>query len=162
ARLAAWDELALLLGDVDFLADAWERSDWDVRNFWTETEAHSENRLVDCYRAVIERLEDGRGSSQLAELLMATGHGQDALPLLDRRIRASRQSRDLGGFLDAASRKAAICQLLGDLDEANAIFRECESLAKRSGLAVQAAEMMGHRAGILWTRGEYAGALDLS
>ena len=160
-QAAAWERLAALLADLEFLGRAWSASPQEIRRYWATIESASPLRMAEVYRGVSAASEGGPGASALAILLGESGHYDDAAELLDRSIETRRGAGDAIGLADSLGNRANVARARGDLDGAMALLEEQERLCRETGDMTGLQTCFGNQALVLRTRGKLAEALRL-
>ncbi|MEI8334739.1 MAG: tetratricopeptide repeat protein, partial [Chloroflexota bacterium] len=149
ARAGEWDRLAALLGDLGFFTAAWAADPDDVKVAWAAVEAHSDHRLVEAYREVIE--DPGWWKTEtidaVASLMGDMGHRHEALTLREHFVAANRTSGDSSSLATALLNRGIGLLQDGDWDDAEASLLEAEALFRdldeRDGLA-RVVSVLGH------------------
>jgi tetratricopeptide (TPR) repeat protein len=132
SRSHAWDELAALLADLDFLTDAWQADEFDVKRYWAEIEHHSTLRMIDAYGEAIQRPLAHRDCAwTLAGLLSDTGYMDEALGLRRTLSEQARSSGELGDLMTSLGNEAHLLKATGKWDQALEVFEEQEDIARR-------------------------------
>lgn len=163
ARASAWDNLADLLANLEFLDKAWDADQFQVRAFWAEVEANSPLRMVYTYEPVLDSplRHPSRQVYQLARLLDECGHPQQALSLFEHLTWRYREAGDQAAVQASLNEEATLLHARGDLNRAMALHAEseriCRELGDQPGLLVS----LGNQANILEARGDLDGAMRL-
>ena len=141
ARAQAWQRLANLLADLDFLEPAWDADPFEVRTGWAQVEASSPWRLADAYSSV---LDAPTGFSErrvfvLVNLLTVTGHLEAAVKLAASLVLRYGERGAPGGL---ATSLGYLGHLLGKVNEDDLALemlkeeeRLCRELDDSPGLA---------------------------
>ena len=148
ARAGAWNELAHLLGDLDFLDEAWRANRFDVRRYWTQIEQESPRRVADQYRNVIDSPEPGIGTWSLAGLLGSMGHAKEAATIQEAITREALGEGDKANVMASLGNQAQYLRKQGRWQDAQGLFRQQEKLALELGHHVGVATALGGQAGI--------------
>jgi tetratricopeptide (TPR) repeat protein len=163
AEASAWQRLADLLADLEFLEAAWAADSLEVKAAWAKVEAHSSLRLADAYRSLIA--DPAGGSLRLvlfaANLLRETGHLEPALALNQYLTRRHREDGDTADWAGSLGSQAIIRLALGDLDAAMSLLKEQERMCLELGHTGGLIAALGNQAIVLKTRGDFTGAMAL-
>jgi len=163
SRASAWQRLANLVCNLEFLEPAWDADAFEIRTAWTQIEANSSIRMVDAYRSIADSppKERARAVGIVAELLRVSGHPEYALALYRKHERIYRELGNQDGVQVSLGNQAIILQARGDMTGAMALLKEqerfCRELGNPAGLQVS----LGNQAVILQARGDLDGAMAL-
>jgi tetratricopeptide (TPR) repeat protein len=164
AQAGAWERLQALLTDRAFLAEAWERNEFEVRTFWTQIEAGSPLRMTQAYHAAIQHPEtqpDRKHLWLLSLLLGDTGHPEEALRLRSRLVEHCRATGDWYNLQLTLGAQAEVLSARGDLDKAMVLYQEQEQICRQWSHLDGLQASLGSQALILWARGNLEGAMAL-
>ena len=164
AEARAWHRLYALLADRVFFTDAWESNQFEVKTYWAQIEAGSVLRLVEAYRAQIERPETEEEKDfvgDLSILLDDTGHPSEALRLRSALVEHFRAIGDLENLQATLGNQALILQARGDLDSAIALHKEAEQICQQLGHLDGLSNALGNQGLISKARGDLDGAMAL-
>lgn len=162
SRARAWDELANLLSDLDFLEQAWLADQFEVRRYWAEVEEVQPGRVLLSYREALENPPGDRtASSILANLLVDFGYWEEALRLLGVLAAAARRRGDQAALLRATVNEAHVLQKLGRWGDALTRYEEQAALAADLGEWTVLAAAFGGQALVHGKRGHPQRALEL-
>ncbi len=163
AEASAWQRLADLLADLDFLIAASLTSRYDVLTLWAKVESGSTLRMVDAYRAPLEAPELGNALQMhtLASLLSETDHLPEALSLHRYLAARHRKAGDLPLLQASLGSIGTILFATGDLDGATTVIEEQEQICRKLGLREVLAASLGVHGTILHARGDIKGAMSL-
>ena len=162
AEGAAWQRLSNLLAAREFFMAAWAADEFEVKGYWARVEAHSSLRMVDAYRAELNRPDlDSDFVWRLGVLLHGTGHPQEALAVQKSFSRLFRESGDRANLQASLGNQAVILKDRGELDEAMRLLKEQERLCRELGDKDGLSGSLGNQASILAARGELDEAMRL-
>ena len=160
----AWERLQTILTDRAFFADAWGRSQFEVKTYWTQIEAGSPLRMVRAYHTQIEHpeMQDNKNYLlRLSILLADTGRLEEAVHLRSAMVDHFRAVGDLNNLAAALGNQALILKDRGDLDGAMALHKEEERICRQLGNVDDLSKTLGNQANILYARGDLDGAMAL-
>jgi hypothetical protein len=163
ARAQAWQRLADLLADLEFLEFAWEADQFEVETAWAQVEANSSLRMVDGYRPVMDA-PAGHPASQVfivARLELVTGHPEQALALQTYLVERYRKTGDSAGLQASLGNQAVTLRARGDLDGAMTLLKEQERICRERGDPAGLSRSLSNQANILHVRGDLDGAMVL-
>ncbi len=155
AQARSWKRLAEVLSDHKFFATSWRHDQCEVRAYWTMIEQESDLRIVDVFRQSIDHPEEVVNKDflpELASLLQTTSHTGESLKvwsIVNHHFRTTGQASRLAGSL---SGEAGLLIDSGHHDEAIAILREAEGIARRFGDHKALAWSLCLQARVLYTR----------
>jgi hypothetical protein len=132
AQLRDWQSLWTLLADLPFLRAAWRANQYEVREYWSRLEQGSPFRMIDAYRAAVERpaAHDPGHLWDLATLLWHTGHLEEASALRGHLIERYRGSSE-ANYAANLGNQALILRARGDLGGAMRLHQEQEAICRR-------------------------------
>jgi tetratricopeptide (TPR) repeat protein len=162
AEARAWERLGALLAEPLLFVAAWERSQFEVKAYWSQVEGHSQVRMVEAYRSVMETLSAESAHAWRVSLLFGdTGHLEEALSLRKGFVEHYREVGDKAKLSASLGNQATILHDLGKLDEAMALLKEQERLSRELGDKAGLQASLGNQALILNARGERDEAMAL-
>jgi tetratricopeptide (TPR) repeat protein len=157
-----WNDVALLLSDLEFFHRAWAYNQNAVRAWWVKVEEHSSHRVEDVYRNMIEHPE---GTTQsllfLSELLYSRGHIKAAAAILKVCVTRCRVENDRSNLQSSLAKLGHIHMDQGRSHEAIQAYKEMENICRelQDWGGIQAA--LGNQGAILEQRGEFDLAFEL-
>jgi len=162
ARAHAWQRLADLLADLDFLDAAWRIDELEVKAAWAQVEANSAFRLVAAYRSLQDApsMHSTSQVSTVAYLLRDLGHTEQTLSLMEYLVG---RYRETGNHWEVASlgNLARTLKARGDLDRAMALYKEEEGICRELGDKGNLQRSLGGQGMILFDRGDLDRAMAL-
>ncbi|MBN2131662.1 MAG: DUF4062 domain-containing protein [Sedimentisphaerales bacterium] len=164
AKARAWPRLRDLLADRAFLAEAWDRNQFEVKVYWTEMEADSALRMTETYGGLIEHPDQEDDKDHLwrvSAMLADTGHPEEALGLRGSLVDHFRATGDTANLGVCLGNQANILYARGDLDGAIALFKDVERICRQLGNLDGLQACLGNQAGILYARGDLDRAMAL-
>jgi hypothetical protein len=160
AELAAWDELAALLANPQFLSHAWATRPQELKAHWTRIEQASPLRLVDTHRALLESPEpETQAAWALTVLLAETGHLNESLALAARLETQARAASDLACVQTSLGVRALALARCGDVRAGMNLLRQQEQLSRQRGDRAALAVNLGNQGAFLRDLGETERAL---
>jgi len=164
AEAREWQRLSDLLGDLQFLEEAWDFNPFDVKIYWTRLEADSPLRALDAYRSVVDRPADHQGYSAwlVSTILSDRGYNAEALALISYFVAQYRRTGDSTDLGRALINQAFILDERGDLDGALTLYKEQETISREAGDKSSVGKSINGQASILYRRGDFDGALALN
>lgn len=162
AAAQEWDGLAAFLTDFDSFVNAWEADQFELKGHWSQIEANSSLRIVNCYRLTRKQVEaDPQYATLIALLLRDTGHLNEALAVHAQLAEYSRATDDQAGLQISLHNQAITLQDLGNLDSAMTVLKEAERISRTlNNQDTLQANLIEH-ALILYVRGDADGAMAL-
>jgi len=161
AEAQAWEPLYTLLSDLEFLEQAWDTDEHEVKTAWARLEQASPLRMTDAHQSVIQ--DPDRHTEHLwvvSALLDDMGHPQQALGLRGHLVEHYRQTGEKAHLAICLSNQAVTLQK-SDLDGAMALYREGESICRELSSKIPLAMILGNQAAILEVSGDLDGAMTL-
>ena len=159
---AEWQKLADLLAQPSFFDALWDKSEFEVRAYWTRIEVESLLRMEQAYAATIERpTHDAHHAWLIGNLLDKTGKPEAAFRIRTSLAESFRAQNDRGNLLRALSGQANILYYRGELDDAQRLFEETERLCRELGNKDGLAGSLNAQGLILYSRGDLDGAMVL-
>lgn len=161
-RAGRWDQLASLLADPGFFAEAWRYDPYEVKERWATLERESPHRVDQAYAPIWQSPggQEPHGWG-VAQLLHAFGHPDKAWPLVEELARRAGADGDLGRLHTALGLQANIRYAQGRLDQALELNREKERLCRETGDAWGLNTALNNQALILADQGRGNQALKL-
>jgi len=162
AETGRWDDVALLLTDMEFFTRAWSHNANAIRACWVKVEEGSSHRVVDAYRDIIEHPEgEIRSLLFLSDLLYSRGLSKQATAIIRSSVSTCREQKDFSTLQKSLLRLGHIHLDQGASDEAMRCYKEVEKICrKRQDLpGLQAA--LGSQGMILEQKGKLQAALTL-
>ncbi len=163
SQMRDWQRLFDLLADLRFFHAAWEKNEFEVREFWGRLEAASELRMLDAYRSVLDgpgHYSSGQKYS-IATLLQRAGHRSEATIICDSLVKQYRDVGDEGGESRAQDGQVVNLAAQGHWNQAMDLLREQEESCRRRNDLPHLARCLGHQAMIHSSRGDLDAALRL-
>lgn len=155
SKAGAWQELAELLCQPEFLNRAWQAARFDAQSFWTQIEANSGIRAVDAYRGVLQAaVDDPTYGWNVSLLLSSMGHPNDVMALQDRLIAHYRESGDTSNLAGALGNQASARYELGECGAAMALLKEQEAVSRASNNQRLLGHALAGQARVLYLQGE--------
>jgi len=163
ARAQAWQRLADLLADLEFLQPAWTADQFEVKVFWAKIEDNSPLRMVDSYRPILDApaAHPAAAVYAVAALQRDTGHLDSAISLTQYLLDNSRGTENRSALAALLGSQASMLQVRGNRDAAMALLREMEQIYRELGEPAGLAGSLGNQAIILTSLGEFAAAMAL-
>jgi hypothetical protein len=160
AELAAWDELAALLADPQFLTRAWAARPAELRAHWARVERATPLRLADAYRALREAPEaDADAAWAVSVLLAETGNLTESLALGARLEALARAAGDLARVRASLGVRAVALARRGDVRGGMELLRRQEQFARQQGDRAALAVNLGNQGAFLRDLGDRERAL---
>ncbi|MBM3238126.1 DUF2225 domain-containing protein [Candidatus Poribacteria bacterium] len=92
AQAREWERLCNLLADPLFFVESWDTNEFDVKAFWQQVETNSDFRMINAYKAELDKHKDDLVLLQrLSQLFQDSGHWKHAGECLQYRLEASRK-----------------------------------------------------------------------
>jgi hypothetical protein len=163
AQASAWQRLADLLADLEFLEPAWNADSYEVKTAWARVEANSAIRLVDTYRPFVDEPAPYETSSlgNLAALLEASGHLEEALSLWETLADRFAKAHDAGRLQLSMGRRGSILEALGYLLRAKNMYAMEEQICRESGDRHGLMVALGNKASLAHAYGQLDEAMAL-
>jgi len=158
-----WEELCRTLTDIPNLRNALVADRQSVVDCWKRIEVETSHRAVEVYRAWIEHpVKDSDTCEPVAVLLDSLGYRREACSLWEHLATFYRENAFLERLNTALRLQGYLLLHLGDLDRAQAVYRErrelCRALGDRLGVVVSLVK----EAAVLVAKSDIAGALGLN
>jgi len=126
-----WNSLSFLLAQPGFFDALWDRSQAEVKTFWTEIEANSPLRMETVYAPAIRRLAvNPDHAARIGDLLSAMGRPQAAQRIRFGLVKHFRETSDRGSLQAALGSYATVLHLRDDLKGACTHYREQELICR--------------------------------
>jgi hypothetical protein len=158
--LAAWEELASVLADPQFLTNAWATRPQELKAHWAQVEQASPLRLVHAHRRILEAPEQhAEAAWALSVLLADTGHLNESLALGTRLEAAARASGDRARLGTGLAVRAVGLAMSGNVRGGLKLLREQEQLCRQRGDQFSLAVNIGNQGAFLRDLGDREAAL---
>ena len=162
AQAEAWEELYRLLIDLDFLYQAWDANEFEVKAYWVRVETAISLQPIEGYRSVLEEPADHLEVLWvISRLLEEAGYSKKTVGLRRFQVEHYRQLNDLDSLHRCLGNLGVVLSGLGQLDEAIALHQEEEQLCRQLGDLEALGASLGNQARILQIRGDLDSAMVL-
>ncbi len=158
-----WKRLYDLLANLEFLKQAWEMDQFEVKAYWAKIEDTSDLILKGAYQDVLdapEKVENDTLSSVL-DLLKDTGHPSESIYLVDFLTETFRRTGEERKLADSLITQGLLLHNRGDYDDAMVLYKESESIFRKADDKSGLAASLGHQGFTLYNRGDFDGAMKL-
>jgi tetratricopeptide (TPR) repeat protein len=162
AQAESWGHLYTLLSYLPFFEACWENNQFELKFYWAQVEASSNQQMTEAYISVVEdpwRYEEFLWS--LSRLFHDTGHLSQAMQLYEHLVACSQKTRDYATLQAVLGKRGNILSDWGQPMEAMALYKQQEQLCRKLGNKDDLQGCICDQANIISAEGRLKEAMEL-
>ncbi len=127
-----WDKLAKVLQDLEFINEAFEKNEYEIKEYWTKTEQNTGLSPKDAYKKIINQPEKNNFyHTKLPSLLYDLGYNKEAYSLWNYLLSVLGDNSEYSYIM--IRKMAHVLRDWGRLDEAMELYKKEEQICRNYG-----------------------------